>query len=71
MTDDDLLTLDEVARMTDAPGRFVIQTLERDGVKPVPVSGGWIERHKVTNLRWRRADIEAWLDRQGGRPPDS
>lgn len=64
MTEVNLITPDEVAQMTGSPTKFVIQTLDRDGIEPVAVSGGWLKSHKVTNLRWRRADIAAWVERQ-------
>ena len=64
--DEQLLSLEEVARLTGAPPNFVVQALDRDGIKPVDSGGGWVERHKSDNLRWRRQEIESWLARQEG-----
>jgi hypothetical protein len=64
MAEDDLLTIQDVARLAGAPPKFVLQTLDRDGIKPIAEGGNWLERHKLPNLRWRRSEIEAWLDRQ-------
>ncbi len=64
MSEDDLLTIEEVGRPTGAPAKLVLHTF---GPRRNQAGGSywrWIERYNVANLRWRRADIEASVDRQ-------
>jgi excisionase family DNA binding protein len=61
---DDLLDVDELAALLKVPPSFVYDKCRRAERNPLP----FLRCGKF--LRFRRSDVEAWLElrRQGGRP---
>lgn len=59
---DQLMTLGEVARLLDTSPAFVAQLVARDAI-PYDRSGKrGLGRFKGDQLRFRRDEIQAWLD---------
>lgn len=58
---DDLMTLDEVARLLDAPPSFVAQLVARDSIPFERPQGKKLRKYRANELRFRRDAIEEWL----------
>lgn len=61
--DPGLVTVFQVAEMSNLPPGQAVQALDRAGVARADVVG-WRRRlpARITDLRYRRAEVERWLD---------
>ncbi len=59
--DRNLLNLEEVARLLDAPPSFVVQLVARDAIPYERPEKGFFRRYRTDELRFKRDAIEEWL----------
>lgn len=66
--DPDLMTVWDVADVSDAPVKAIVLALERDGV-PRADRHGWRARLPVAvdRIRYRRADVARWMSARQGK----
>jgi excisionase family DNA binding protein len=58
----DILNLEEVARLLDAPPSFVVQLVARDAIPYEQPEKGTLRRYRTDELRFKRDAIEEWLE---------
>lgn len=62
--DPNLLTLEQVCQLLDAPRNSILALVARDAIPFERPSKGW-RRYGVDELRFPCEEVEAWLSRGG------